>query len=79
MSQLIDEDLFRMITNPMYLIQSQMEDRRKMLLTICGDKTDEEVIESDKSLAKLKDILDGKSVDVYKTSSQTSSKHLRRK
>ena len=67
MSQLIDEDLFRMITNPMYFnTKVKWEERRKMLLTICGDKTDEEVIESDKSLAKLKGILQGKSVGVYK-------------
>lgn len=67
MSQLIDEDLFRMITNPMYFnTKINWQDRRKMLLTICGDKTDEEVIESDKNLLKLKDILDGKSVEVYK-------------
>ena len=67
MSQLIDEDLFRMITNPMYFnTKVKLEERRKMLLTICGDKSDEEVIESDKNLAKLKSILQGKSVDVYK-------------
>ncbi len=67
MSQLIDEDLFRMITNPMYFnTKVKWEERRKMLLTICGDKTDEEVIESDKSLAKLKGILDGKPVEIYK-------------
>ena len=67
MSRLIDEDLFRMITNPMYFnTKVKWEERRKMLLTICGDKTDEEVIESDKSLAKLKGILDGKPVEIYK-------------
>lgn len=67
MSQLIDEDLFRMITNPMYFnTKVKWEERRKMLLTICGDKTDEEVIKSDKNLAKLKGILQGKSVDAYK-------------
>lgn len=67
MNQLINEDLFRMITNPLYFnTKVKWEDRRKTLLSICGDIEDEKVIESDKNLSKLKDILDGKSIDTYK-------------
>ncbi len=67
MGQLIDESIFRMITNPMYFnTKVKWEDRRKILLEMCGNKTDEEVIESDKNLAKLTAILDGKSIDAYK-------------
>ena len=37
-----------------------------MLLEICGDKTDEEVIASSEKLAKLTEILSGKSIESYK-------------
>jgi exonuclease SbcC len=67
MSELIDESIFRMITNPMYFnTKVDWKDRRKILLQICGDKTDEEVIASDAKLAKLGEILNGKSIEAYK-------------
>lgn len=65
--ELIDENIFRMITNPMYFnTRVDWKDRRKILLEICGDKTDEEVIASDVKLAKLGEILNGKSIEAYK-------------
>jgi len=65
--ELIDESIFRMITNPMYFnTKVKWEDRRKILLEMCGNKTDEEVIESDEKLKKLTAILAGKSIDAYK-------------
>jgi exonuclease SbcC len=65
--ELIDENIFRMITNPMYFnTKVDWKERRKILLEICGDKTDEEVIASDAKLAKLKDVLNGKSMEAYK-------------
>jgi exonuclease SbcC len=65
--ELIDESIFRMITNPMYFnTKVDWKDRRKMLLEICGDKTDEEVIASDAKLSKLGEFLNGKSIESYK-------------
>lgn len=65
--QLIDENIFRMITNPMYFnTKLSWQDRRKILLEICGDMTDEDVIASDKSLSKLTEILSGRSIEDYK-------------
>jgi exonuclease SbcC len=68
MGELVDENIFRMITNPMYFnsLKFKWEDRRKILLQMCGNKTDEEVIASDTKLAKLTEILSGKSIDSYK-------------
>ncbi len=64
---LVAENIFRMITNPMYFnTKVDWKDRRKILLQICGDKTDEEVIASDAKLAKLGKILNGKSIEAYK-------------
>jgi exonuclease SbcC len=65
--ELIDESIFRMITNPMYFnTKVDWKERRKMLLEICGDKTDEEVIASDAKLSKLGEFLNGKSIESYK-------------
>lgn len=66
-SELVDEGIFRMITNPMYFnTKVSWQDRRKILLQICGDMSDGEVIASDKKLAKLAEILSGKSIEDYK-------------
>lgn len=63
----VKENLFRAITNPLYFNTSiKWQDRRKILLQICGDMTDAEVIASDKKLTKLISILDGKSIEDYK-------------
>ncbi|SCG82684.1 hypothetical protein DW1_1111 [Proteiniborus sp. DW1] len=65
---LINENIFKMITNPLFFnTKLKWEERRKILLEICGDATQEQVIASDKSLAKLTEILNGRSIDDYKS------------
>lgn len=64
---LINENIFKMITNPLYFnTKLKWEERRKILLEISGDATDEQVIASDESLAKLTEYLNGRSIDDYK-------------
>ncbi|MDR7856024.1 AAA family ATPase [Tissierella sp.] len=64
---LINENIFKMITNPLYFnTKLKWEERRKILLEISGNRTDEEVIASDEGLSKLTDILNGKSIEDYK-------------
>ena len=63
---LIGEELFRLITNPMFFPSMHWEKQRAMLLAICGDMSDEMVIASDQDLAKLTDILNGHSVNDYR-------------
>ena len=66
-NELINEDLFKLITDPLYFsTQLSWQDRRKILLEIAGDVSDEQVIASDAKLAKLTGILNGKSTDDYK-------------
>ena len=63
-TQIINEDAFRLLTNPAHFNeQLHWQDRRKILLEVCGDLTDEEVIASDKSLAQLPDILQGRKLE----------------
>jgi len=66
-SLLLDENIFKMITDPFYFnSQMKWQDRRRLLLEICGDASQEEVIASDEKLAKLTEILSGKSIEDYK-------------
>ena len=66
-NEIIKEDVFKLLTNPFYFNNMlKWEDRRKILLEISGDVTDQEVIASDKSLAELTEILDGKTTENYR-------------
>lgn len=63
---LIGEELFRLITNPMFFPSLHWEKQRALLLAICGDVSDEVVITSDKDLSALTEILGNHSIDNYK-------------
>lgn len=66
-SEIVDEDIFRLLTNPAYFNEHlKWQERRKILLDDCGDLTDEEVIASDKSLYALPTILQGRKLDDHK-------------
>ena len=63
----INENLFKLLTNPLYFNQQlSWQDRRKILLEISGDVSDQEVIDSNTKLSKITEILNGKSIDDYK-------------
>lgn len=64
---LIKEDLFRLLTSPSYFNeQLKKEERRKVLLEICGDVTDAEVIHSNLALSRLPEILGGRDVENHR-------------
>lgn len=62
-----NENLFKLLTSPTYFNeQLNWKQRRKVLLNVCGDLTDEEVIGSKKELAELPDIIGNHSIDDYR-------------
>ncbi|MCR6112730.1 AAA family ATPase [Bacillus sp. A301a_S52] len=64
---IIDEDAFKLLTNPDYFNeQLLMKGRRNVLLEVCGDISDQDVIASDKKLSKLSDLLSNKSIEDVK-------------
>ena len=66
-AELIDEKLFKLLTSPTYFNeQLHWKERREMVLDVCGDLTDEEVISANDSLKKLSGILEGWKLDDYK-------------
>ena len=66
-SSLVDESIFKLITNPLYFNETySWQNRRKLLLEMCGDISDEDVIASHDDLKALADILSGHSVDDHR-------------
>ena len=66
-NNLINEDLFKMITDPLYFNQINWKDRREMILDICGKISDDEVFMMDAELHPLQAELKGRTIDEYKS------------
>lgn len=61
---LIDESIFKLITNPLYFNETySWQNRRKLLLEMCGDIDDISVINSRDDLRRLAELLEGRTVD----------------
>lgn len=66
-ADVIDEDTFKLLTNPKYFNEHlHWQKRREILLEICGDVSDEEVIQSNKDLSELPGILGGRTLDDHR-------------
>lgn len=64
---IVNEDIFKLLTNPSFFNeQMHWKDRREMLIKICGDIADYEVISSDAKLGALEQILNGHSIDDHR-------------
>jgi DNA repair exonuclease SbcCD ATPase subunit len=64
---LIQEELFKLLTSPTYFNeQLRWQDRRKLLIEVCGNVTDAEVIHSNKQLDPLEAILRERDIDKHK-------------
>ncbi|REK54743.1 MAG: hypothetical protein C6W55_10460 [Thermobacillus sp.] len=64
---IVDEDIFRLLTDPRYFNEvMKWQDRRKTLLTVCGDLKDDEVIASRAELADLPAILGGRTIEQHR-------------
>lgn len=66
-NNLISDDVFKLITNPLYFNeQYSWQNRRKLLLEMCGNVDDETVIRNHDELRKLLSILNGRTVEEHK-------------
>lgn len=76
-NDIIQEDIFKLLTNPMYFSTNlKWQDRKKVLMDIIGDFTDEDVIASKKDLSPLRELLGNKNIDELKKSIAASKKKL---
>lgn len=66
-AEIADEEVFRLLTDPTHFnVNLHWEKRRALLLEVCGDISDADVIASDKALAKLPDIIGDRTLDEHK-------------
>lgn len=66
-ADIIDEETFKLLTNPKYFNEHlHWQKRRELLLEVCGDVSDAEVIASKKELAKLSDILGNRTIEQHR-------------
>ncbi len=66
-NQIVSEDTFRLLTSPTYFNeQLHWKDRRKIILEVCGDVTDQEVISSNKELDPLNEILGNRNLEDHR-------------
>jgi DNA repair exonuclease SbcCD ATPase subunit len=76
-NELFDSNIFSMITDPFYFnTRMKWQDRRKTLIDICGDVSDEVVIASNSDLAPLNGVLASKSVDDYRLQLKSKMKPI---
>lgn len=66
-NNVIAEDVFKLITNPLYFNETySWQNRRKLLLEMCGDVDDDHVINSRADLKRLTELLGGRTVEEQK-------------
>jgi DNA repair exonuclease SbcCD ATPase subunit len=66
-AEIADENIFRLLTDPRYFNEVlHWTDRRKLLLEVCGDVTDAEVIASNPDLSKLSEILGKRTIEQHR-------------
>jgi len=77
--ELIDINSFKLVTNPFEFANIPWQARRKMLLEMCGDVSDQDVVASDAELSPLASILDGLSVDDHRDKVKAQQKKINEK
>lgn len=66
-AEIVDEEAFKLITNPAYFNEVLgWKERREILLEVCGDVSDSEVIASKEDLSTLLDVLQGRSIEEHR-------------
>ena len=74
---LMEEEIFKLLTSPTYFNeQVKWQDRRKILLEVCGDVSEEDVFASNNELQGLKLILRGKTLDDFKATVNSRRKTI---
>lgn len=66
-AEIADEQIFRLLTDPRYFNEVlHWTDRRKLLLEVCGDVSDSEVIASNPELSQLSEILGNRTIEQHR-------------
>lgn len=78
-NELLTEDIFKMITNPLYFnTQVDWKKRLEILFEIYIKETDLEIISSNSRISKLAEILNGKEIESYENILKDKIKNLKK-
>lgn len=75
--EIIDENLFKMLTNTEYFLSLKPDVQREALLAIAGVKSDAEIAASNEDFVALLDTLSGKSLSDYRKQVAAEKKRLK--
>ncbi|MBW2003044.1 MAG: AAA family ATPase [Deltaproteobacteria bacterium] len=66
-SELADESVFKLLTNPFYFNEHlHWKEQRDILVKVCGDISDNEVVSKNDKLAKLADVIGKRTIEQHK-------------
>ncbi|WP_243175912.1 AAA family ATPase [Clostridium sporogenes] len=77
-SELLDEKLFKLITNPIYFANLPWKDRRAIITEIVGDLDNKVVLDSQKDLKPLKMHLEDKSLNDFMKANRSKINQLKK-
>lgn len=76
-AEIIDENLFKMLTNTEYFLSLKQDVQREVLMSIAGAKTDAELAQGNAEFTALVDLLSGKSLADYRKQIAAEKKRLK--
>lgn len=65
-SEICDEQVFKLITNPLFFTSQKKDFQRAMLINLAGDVTNEELVDENPDFTELVGMLSGKTVEELK-------------
>lgn len=75
---LANEDIFKLLTNPMYFnTKLTWQKRRDIILQVCGDVSDQDVVNASQELVGLKDLINNQSVEQIKKETAYKAKRIK--
>ncbi len=74
--ELVDEGIFRLITSPLYFNSLPWKDRRNVLIDVCGDVSNDDVIGDNEQFLKLITGLGEKTIELYQREISSKKKLL---
>ncbi|MGX9985875.1 AAA family ATPase [Soonwooa purpurea] len=76
-NEILDEILFKLVTNPKYFAGLPWKIQREILFKIAGTVTEEEIAQTNKDFKKLWDSLNGKSIEDFRKQKAEEKKRLK--
>lgn len=75
-SAMLDESIFKLITNPLYFNSLHWKDRRKALIDMAGEITNEDVAKGNPAYKDLLEVLKTKTIEDYKVQIERNRKKV---